>query len=197
MRVKWSPAKTSTSQTGETGLQFFCCWSLLYSSSLRSRADSLRSQVILLEWIAFHSAFLNIHRSGVQCWHGWCHKKLLPYRHVLCTPYNHTPCHFKQSHIRNVHGYLAVTCHLHFRQNDRGLLRATAVTRGWNGYRNKRQHRKSTLEKKIPPPLQRGFEPATFQSRVRRSNHWAIPAHQRLCWFTQMFLSDLLLLCLN
>ena len=31
---------------------------------------------------------------------------------------------------------LAVTCHLHFWQNDRGLLRATAVTRGWNGYRN-------------------------------------------------------------
>ena len=50
------------------------------------------------------------------------------------------------------------------------------VTRGWNGYRNKTQHRKSTLEKKILPPFQQGFEPATFQSRVRRSNHWAIPA---------------------
>ena len=32
---------------------------------------------------------------------------------------------------------LAVTCHLRFWQNDRGLLRATAVTRGWNGYRNR------------------------------------------------------------
>ena len=30
---------------------------------------------------------------------------------------------------------LRVTCHLHFRQNDRGFLRATAVTRGWNGHR--------------------------------------------------------------
>ena len=58
------------------------------------------------------------------------------------------------------------------------LLRVTAVTRGWNGYRNKSQHRKSTLEKKILPPLQQGFEPTTFQSRVRRSNHWAIPAPQ-------------------
>ena len=56
------------------------------------------------------------------------------------------------------------------------FLRATAVTRGWNGYRNKSQHRKSTLEKKILPPFQQGFEPATFQSRVRCSNHWAIPA---------------------
>ena len=52
------------------------------------------------------------------------------------------------------------------------------VTRGWNGYRNKSQHRTSTLEKKILPPFQQGFEPATFQSRVRRSNHWAIPAPQ-------------------
>ena len=85
------------------------------------------------------------------------------------------PCHFMQSHIRKVYACLAVTCHLHFWQNDRDLLRATAVTRGWNGYRNKSQHRKSTLEKKILPPLQQGFEPATFQSRVRRCNHWAIP----------------------
>ena len=71
---------------------------------------------------------------------------------------------------------LAVTCQLHFWQNDRDLLRATAVTRGCNGYRNKSQHRKSTLEKKILPPLLQGFEPATFQSWLRRSNHWAIPA---------------------
>ena len=81
-----------------------------------------------------------------------------------------------QSHKRKTYACLAVTYHLHFWQNDRDLLRAAAVTRGWNGYRNKSQQRKSTLEKKILPPLQQGFEPATFQSRVRRSNHWAIPA---------------------
>ena len=72
----------------------------------------------------------------------------------LCTPYNHAPCHFMQSHIRKVYACLAVTCHPHSWQNDRDLLRATAVTRGWNGYRNKSQHRKLTLEKKITPPLQ-------------------------------------------
>ena len=77
---------------------------------------------------------------------------------------------------------LAVTCYLHFWQNDRDFLRATVVTRGWNGYRNKSQHRKSTLEKKILPPFQQGFEPATFQSRVRRSNHWAIPAPFTMYW---------------
>ena len=36
--------------------QSCCCWSLLYSAILRSRADSLRSHVILHEWIAFYSA---------------------------------------------------------------------------------------------------------------------------------------------
>ena len=117
----------------------------------------------------------------LQRWHGWCHMKLLPSQRVLCTPYNHAPCHFMQSHIRKVYACLAVTCHLHFWQNDRGLLRATAVTRGWNGYRNKSQHRKLTMEKKILPPLLQGFEPATFRSRVRRSNYWAIPAPEHAC----------------
>ena len=73
---------------------------------------------------------------------------------------------FNKIHIRKVYACLAVTCHLHFWQNDGDILRATVVTRGWNGYRNKSQHRKSTLEKKILPPFQQGFEPATFQSRA-------------------------------
>ena len=33
----------------------------------------------------------------LRCWHGWCHMKLLRSRHVLCTPYNHAPCHFMQN----------------------------------------------------------------------------------------------------
>ena len=45
---------------------------------------------------------------------------------VLCTPCNHAPCHFMQSHIHKVYACLAVTCHLHFWQNDWDLLRATA-----------------------------------------------------------------------
>ena len=48
--------------------------------------------------------------------------------------------------------------------NDRDLLRATAVTRGWSEYQNKSQHRKSTLEEKILPPFLQGFKPVTFQS---------------------------------
>ena len=129
--------------------------------------------MILHDLIAFCSAFLNISTEVMylQRWHGWYHMKLLPSRRVLCTPYNHAPCHFMQSHIGKVHACLAVTCHLHFWQNDRGLLRAAAVKRGWNRYQNRSQHRKLTLEKKnLRPPLQ-GFEPVTFQKQVRRSNH--------------------------
>ena len=35
-----------------------------------------------------------------------------------------------QSRIRKVYACLVVTCHLHFWQNDRDLLRATVVTQG-------------------------------------------------------------------
>ena len=106
----------------------------------------------------------------LQRWHGWCHTKLQLSWHKFCV---HIQCHFmlhvtscKATYvrIRKVYACLAVTCHLYFWQNDRDLLHATAVTRGWNGYRNKSQHRKSTLEKKILPPLLQGFEPVTFQS---------------------------------
>ena len=154
-------------------------WSLLYSAILCSRAVSLHSHVILHEilheWLAYFIARFLI-STEVVYWHGWCRMNLLPSWRILCTPYNHAPCHFMQSHIRKVYACLAVTCHLHFWQDDQDLLRATAVTRGWNGYWNRSQRRKLTLEKKILPPFQQGFEPATFQSRVRRSNHWAIPA---------------------
>ena len=149
----------------------------LYSAILRSRADSLRSHVILHEWLAFYSAFLNIHRSGVLAALAW----LVPHETAAVSArsvYTIQPCtmslHAKMHNLRCMR-VLAVTCHLHFWRNDRDLLRATAVTRGWNGYRNKSQHRKLSLEKKIIPPHLQGFEPAIFHSRVRRSNHWAFP----------------------
>ena len=138
--------------------------------------------MILHQWIGFYARVLNIHRSGVLTTLAWLvpHETAAVSEQVLCTPYNRAPCHLMQSHIRKVYACLAVTCHLHFWQNDGDLLRATAVTRGWNGYRNKSQHKKSTPEKKILPPLLQGFEPATFQSRNCRSNNWAVPAPLRL-----------------
>ena len=39
--------------------------------------------------------------------------------------------------VCRVHACLAVTCHLHFWQNDQDLLHAIAVTHVWNGYQNK------------------------------------------------------------
>ena len=98
--------------------------------------------------------------------HSWLvpHETAAVSAQVLCTLYNHAPCHFMQSRIRKVYAYLAVTWHLHFWQNDQDLLRATAVTRGWNEYRrNKSQHWKMTLEKKILSPLLQGFYPRPFR----------------------------------
>ena len=51
-------------------------------------------------------------------------------------------CHFIRRHIRKLHVTLVLTSHRHFWQNDRDLLRATAVTRGRTS-----QHKKLTLEK--------------------------------------------------
>ena len=75
---------------------------------------------------------LNIHRSGVLTALACLvpHETAAISAQVLCTLYNHAPCHFMQSHIRKVYACLAVTSHLHFWQNDRDLLRATAVTQG-------------------------------------------------------------------
>ena len=66
---------------------------------------------------------------------------------------------------------LGVNCPLHFGQDDPGLLRATAVTRGVEQTLNKSQHTKLTVEKKILPPLLPGFELATFRSPVQCSTN--------------------------
>ena len=63
---------------------------------------------------------------------------------VLCTSLH---CDVIRSRIRRMHVRLAATCHPHYWQNDRDLLRAAAVTREWNGQRNKSQHKKLTMEK--------------------------------------------------
>ena len=99
--------------------------------------------------------------------------KLLPSRRVLCTPYTRAPFHVMQSHIRKVHACLAVTCHLHFRQNDRDLLRATAVTRGWNGYGNKSQHRRHTPSTGLRHP---SFNHAVFSYVI---GSWKLSANKQ------------------
>ena len=154
--------------------------------------------VILNEWLyPFIARIINIHGSGVLialcgcCMAGATWSAAVSAQ-VLCTPFNLA----SGGHIGRVYVCLAVTCHLHFWQNDLDILCATAVTWVWNGYRNKSQHRKLTLEKKIFPPLLLGLEPGTFRSRVRRSNHWAIPAlHHSYSMCTNVEVSWLLLWC--
>ena len=116
---------------------------------------------ILHEWLAFfYSAFFGYPPK-------WCTYSA----GMACTTWNccrlgafcvHAPCHFMQNQIRKIRTCLAVTCHLHFWLNDWDLLRVTSVTRGWNKYQTKSQHRKLTPEKKILLLLLQGLEPATF-----------------------------------
>ena len=109
--------------------------------------------------VAFHSAFLNVHRlkwcrylqhylsfddppkrgkaySAVEFLRGWCHVQLLPSPRTF-----HAPVYsVVQSHGRRMHACLGVICHLQsVWRNYQDLLRTAAVTRGWNGYRNKSQ----------------------------------------------------------
>ena len=79
---------------------------------------------------------------------------------------------YSKPHYAALHVCLAVTCHLHFWQNDWDLLHATAITWGWKRHRNKSQHRRLTLEKKILLSLQ--WELVTFCSWVLHSAQWAI-----------------------
>ena len=66
--------------------------------------------------------------------------KLLPSRHRLCrhqtTIRQFIVSFYSKPHIKGPL-CLAVTCHIHFWQNDWDLLHATAVTEGWNRCRNK------------------------------------------------------------
>ena len=74
--------------------------------------------------------------SVVWLLHGWCHVKLPPSWRKFCVtiqPFNSLQCHCVQSRISRMHVCLAVTRHLHFWQNDRDFLRASAVTRGGGG----------------------------------------------------------------
>ena len=73
---------------------------------------------------------------------------------------------------------IAVTCHLHFWQNDRDLVRATVVTRGVDIPRpppqKKREKKESAQkvdhgERKKIRPLLSGLEPATLLSQAHCS----------------------------
>ena len=66
---------------------------------------------------------------------------------------------------------LGVNCYLHFWQNDRGLLRATEVTRGWNGHRIGVSTQNYLWRRKISRRSCRDSDSQKFRSRVRRSTN--------------------------
>jgi len=96
---------------------------------------------------------------------------------VLCTPYNHAPCHFMQSHICKVYACLVVTCHLHFWQPDRDLyvllrqhgtdteIRVSTESRPWRRKVSRRScrdsnprpfnHESGALAAELSPPSKR------------------------------------------
>ena len=113
-------------------LIYIYCYSLL-SSILNVHM----SHVILKGWLyPFIAHIINIHGNGVLvalcgCCMAGATCELLPLQRMFCV-YTIQPCtrlqfHFIRSHIDRVCACLAVTCHLHFWQNDRDLLRATAT----------------------------------------------------------------------
>ena len=86
--------------------------------------------------------------SGSASWEDCC--RMFPYKlRVSSFPdrfphYAWTAAYSAHSNFvgSRVYTCLSVTCHLHFWQNDRGLLRTTAVTRGWNGIRVSRESKR-------------------------------------------------------
>ena len=115
----------------------YCCsWWPLSDSAVSALQQTRCARIsFYITWLAFYSAFWNIHRSGIltALFVTWLVPRETAAISARCV-YIIQPCtisrHFMQSHICRVHAFLVVTCHLHFWQNERGLLRATAVTRG-------------------------------------------------------------------
>ena len=97
----------------------------------------------------------------------------------MCSVYTIQPCTMSR-HAKPLYAcYIVLSCNLPpallAKRLDLLVLHAGAVTQGLNGCWNKSQHRKLILETKKFLLLLQGFEPATFQSWIQHSNHWAIP----------------------
>ena len=94
--------------------------------------------------------------------------------HFICTAAQSALSGFVWS---RVYACLGGTCHLHFWQNDRGLLRATAVTRGCERTPSKSQHTKLTLEKKFFSAAPAGIRTHNLSITSPALYQQAIPLH--------------------
>ena len=97
--------------------------------------------------------------------------------HILCTPYNHAPVYSVTTK-----GACVFSCILPPALSAEwlGSFICFGGNTGVEGYRNKSQHRKLTLEKKILLLLCQDSNPWPFITSLVL-NHWAIPAPQVLC----------------
>ena len=97
--------------------------------------------------------------------------------HVLCTPYNHAPVYSVTTK-----GACVFSCILPPALSAEWLGSFICFwgNTGVEGYQNKSQHRKLTLEKKILLLLCQDSNPWPFITSLVL-NHWAIPAPQVLC----------------
>ena len=86
-------------------------FSFFFFYILRSRADSLRSHVILRQWIAFYSAFLTIHRRGVLTALTW----LVPHETAAVSArsvYTIQPCSMSLHAKPDTQGVCVFSCNL-------------------------------------------------------------------------------------
>ena len=110
--------------------------------------------------------------------------------HVLCTPYNHAPAYGVTSFKVTCSAYvcLAVTCHLHFWQNNWDLLCATVVTQGLTDSEIRVSTEGWPWRRKFSCflPLLLGLERLTFSfsHEFPTLYHWAIPVIGCRTWRT-------------
>ena len=101
--------------------------------------------------------------------------------YTRCTPYKHAPVYSVTFFEATCKMCLPVTCHLHFWQNDWDLLRATAVTRGWNVYQNKSRHRNTGEENSPTAPA--GTWSLNISIMSPALYHWAIPVYHAIHFY--------------
>ena len=105
----------------------------------------------------------------------WCHVKCCRFGassvHTI-QPCTKLQCHFIQSHIGRVYVCLAVTCHLHVWQNDRDLLRATAVDRDREKDRDRVRETEETERVKLSNLVEVALQLNIIMKLIRDQYFW-------------------------
>ena len=107
----------------------------------------------IFEWVTVHSTFLlltsiKVVKTLFGCYMAGamsdCCRFSARYLYTI-QPCTCLQCHFIWSHIHGVHLYWAVTCHLHFWQNDKCQKTMGTLPQVWAGDQNHRRWRQREL----------------------------------------------------